>query len=224
MDLDQFKRDYFFILCYFEDKNQKIAALNLWCNGFLIFKEAKCVKEFSLLMKLLKSFSTTTSNIEQIAPFAFETIMDLTRIITCFENFIKGALLIQGIVVHECTDSIKRKIQNERPIYRDDVFKPNSFIGLNRKKSFEVSYKTLPFSKLISASYNEVVHLPKGIIEILSEYNILRNRLHFITHNEISSDLYSNEKLLNLISFVDNIILPRFNDLNKYLETLKGNI
>jgi len=219
LDSESIKQKYFHILCYYNQVNQKVAALNLWGNGIQIFGNAKCVKEFNTLKEKSGLLLKDPSQVAAVAQFVFESIIDFTRIIICFENFIKGSLLINGVIVHILGDKALKAKQSKEPIFSSEVFTPSSFINLTQKNRFEIINKTLSFSQITSNPYNEVVKIPKEIIEILSFFNELRNRLHFINNLQYSSDIIS--KIESLISFQEKIIYPAYIKLDNHIESLR---
>jgi len=87
---EKFDKEYF-VSCYLND-NKKIAAFNLWQDGLLILTKAKFFQQWDEL----KTLDPTDKS--KILPFIHESIIDQTRIIICFENFMKGQLILNGFL------------------------------------------------------------------------------------------------------------------------------
>ncbi|MDH3610103.1 MAG: hypothetical protein OEQ24_12795, partial [Gammaproteobacteria bacterium] len=110
------------MLCYF-DINRKQNAYNLWDNGITAFQNATFYKEWDRIKTL------DHQNLDELLPLIKDSITEKTRIITCFENFMKGHLLMQDILVHRVSNRHKsiQKQQEDRPIYVREVKDEDTF-------------------------------------------------------------------------------------------------
>lgn len=106
-------KDHVNIFAYYDTRNQKVAAINLLFNGYRIFKGATIVRNFDVY-KNMPSGPDSPPDINLIMSFFENNIIDETRIITCFENFMKGMLLLNGIVVHKLANVSKDLKQAQR--------------------------------------------------------------------------------------------------------------
>lgn len=220
-DKEAFKKKYFYLLCYFDLTNQKIATVNLWANGLRIYKNATCIKYFSDLQSL--SFSEKhPPDINKLFPFVNDNIIDNTRIITCFENFMKGSLILNGFVAHILTMKHKdlKYQQKERPIKASEVFTESSFRLINTKneKDFDITTQTVNFSWLLKEDYQKVFNLPRDVVSILKEINNTRNRLHFMSIEQYFIGQSTISNLSKVKNFVENVYTPRLIDLNSNLK------
>ena len=141
--LDNFFKEYINTFAYYHKNNQKIAAINLWFNGFSILHGATVVKGFDVYKKL-EFTKTNPPDFEFLKPYINDSLMDKTRIITCFENFMKGTLILNDFVVHQLTDKNKtlKYQQQERPLKINEVFNSSSFSDFNwtKPKTWETNF------------------------------------------------------------------------------------
>jgi len=172
---EKFDKEYF-VSCYLKD-NKKIAAFNLWQDGLLILTKAKFFQQWDEL----KTLDPTDKS--KILPFIHESIIDQTRIIICFENFMKGQLILNEFLVHQLSDRHPKlkQLQKKRPINIDEVINEKTFKNLSTKpkSKFDWTEYTLRISTLFSQKYQEILNLPPGILSFLEEINSKRNKLHF---------------------------------------------
>ncbi len=222
---DELTKKFYHILCYYHSNNQKVTASNLWANGMEIFRRAFIVQNFEEY-KRIPFGANQMQPLEAILPYVFESIVDKTRIIICFENFMKGTLMLNGIVVHEINETysdLKRK-QKKSPVKASELFNRQSFVELKSrdKKLLETVNKTLTFSTLLKSSYQEVISLPPEIVTSLNFLNTERNRLHFINENTFEHGEAIISIYQTLINFVDEVILPAFQRLDTNIKSLKN--
>jgi hypothetical protein len=216
-------KKYKHILCYYDKDNGKVASLNLWHNGIQIFNRATCIKDFDSLRKI--EFRSKTPDVNQMLPFVQEQIIDYTRIVTCFENFVKGCLILNGYVVHYLNKTKHgnlAKQQRMRPIAIPEVFQASSFIHLNVKEQnndLEIESRTVNFSWLLKPEYQKELKLPRDVVEALVILNDERNRLHFITELEFELSQPMLNRIESLRNFVYDIMIPRMIDMDNYQKT-----
>lgn len=226
MDENEFREKYFHVATYWHKSNLKTTASNLWANGISIFKRAEIIMRFDDY-KSISAGRSTPPNIDDISPFIFESIMDKTRIITCFENFMKGVLILNGYVVHVISKSKKglKKRQENEPILATDLFTLSSFDNLEKKNltDLETTWKTINFTTLLKPGYQSILMLPKPILHALTRLNEERNMLHFVRvinfeHSEQLIKMYS-----DLIDFVDRIMFQQFQLLDTEIQKIRQN-
>jgi hypothetical protein len=220
---DTFFKNYINTFAYFHKNNQKISTINLWVNGFGIFHGATVVKDFETF-KNIKFSETKPPDFDTIKSFIDDGLMDDTRIVTCFENFMKGILLLNDYVVHKLTDKNKtlKYEQRERPLKITEVFTQTSFSNFDptRPSSWETSFQTLNFSWMLRAQYQTIIKLPDDILSIISEINEQRNKLHFISASEFGFSNATIEKYSKIIGFANITIKKCILDLDKNLKTM----
>jgi hypothetical protein len=222
IDEDSLNKKFFHLFCYYSATNSKVAAINLWLNGVRIFNNATCIKHFTELNNI--NFSQTEPpNLNQLFPFIDDNIIDNTRIVICFENFMKGVLMLNGFIAHVLSLKHKqlKKQQKNRPIKTDEVFIETSFKAVNTKEvnELDICNTTLNFSVLLKPEYQKIINLPLDILEFLKEINSIRNRLHFMSN---SSYFIGKDTLINIekiIKFAQNVIIPRTVDLQQHLNS-----
>lgn len=216
---------YIHVLAYYREGNRKEVAINLWNNGYLVFHEGtRLVTEFEKY-KNIPTSQDITPNVEDLAYFAFRKTMDYTQIITCFENFMKGVLLLNGYVVHKISSKQKKDLsdaQKDRPIKIEEVFTENSFEQY-RKNDTETTKETIYFSWLLKEKYQKVIQLPKDVCDILKRINKERNELHFMCQIQIIHTEQGIRDQQTLIDFVQKTIKPCMDSLDKNLSEVVNN-
>jgi hypothetical protein len=219
-----FQKDYINTFAYMHENNLKVSAINLWANGYKILNGATIVKNFESYKSIeFKDFKKT--DLKKLEPFIYDNLMDKIRIITCFENFMKGILLLNNYIVHKLTDKNKilKKVQKKRPININEIFTLNSFSDFDKDKRnfWETNKQTINFSCMIIPEYQKIINLPKEILEIIVEINEERNNLHFINIEEIKFGKSTIEKYSKIIEFSNNTIKKSIMDLDQNLKTLQ---
>lgn len=219
MDLREYNKhlQFNFILCYLQD-NKKIAAFNLWENGITAFRNATFYKEWERI-KILDPY-----NIKEVVPYIKDSIIEKTRIIICFENFIKGQLILEEILAHKVSAKHKQlsRQQAERPIYLSEVSDEETFKHLDTKDALKLDWThiTLPFTWMMKDSYQRKINLPLEILTTLKSINDERNHLHFMSSVDFTWGPPIVEQYDGLINFVDGIMMPCLHGLKQTLDEL----
>ena len=211
--------DHINIFTYYHIKNCMISAVNLWYNGYRLFETAKVIKDFEIF-KNLNYTETTPPDLNIIQPFILEGLMDDIRIITCMENYMKGELLLEGCVIHIINKNAKlKKEQYKRPIKISEVFTKKSYErgNFDNKENSETKNKTLGFSTLLLPEYQEIIKLPKNILQIIVKMNEQRNKLHFIHKTQFTYSKSLVAELEELRKFVNGNMLGKILELQKKL-------
>lgn len=214
---DDFFKDHVNLVAYYDTRNQKVAAINLLFNGYRLFKGATIVRNFDVY-KNMPVGPDTPPDINLIMSFFEDSIIGETRIITCFENFMKAMLLLNGIVVHKLANVSKdlRQVQRERPVKIEEVFTPESFSQPNMADpgKWETNFQTLNFSWMLKPAYQSIINLPADVLELVRSINEERNKLHFILLGEFQFGKSTIEKYGRIIEFADTIIRKCILDLD----------
>ncbi len=215
---------YMHIFAYYHDYNRKVAALNLWVNGYRIFRGATIVKNFDIYKNIPYS-KETRPDINTLYSFVADNIIDHTRIITCFENFMKGFLLLNNCVVHKLSNKNKmlKNAQMNRPIIVDELFSESSFKNFvqDKPEQWETTSNTVNFSWLLKPEYQKIINLPADIFSIIKDINDERNNLHFISVESFQFGKPTIDKYAKIIDFVEKIIYSSINELKQNLDIIK---
>jgi len=218
---------YMHIFGYYHDNNRKVAALNLWVNGHRIFHGATIVKNFDTY-KNIPSAKNSPPDIKTLWPFVEDNIIDHTRIITCFENFMKGFLLLNKCVVHKLSNKNKtlKNVQVDRPIKMDEIFSEASFknFAQDKPEQWETTSNTVNFSWLLKPEYQKIINLPADIISVIKDINEERNNLHFISVESFQFGKPTIEKYAKIIDFVEKIIKPSIYGLKQDIDLIEKNM
>ncbi len=207
-----------YVLCYL-DTNRKVTSYNLWENGISAFKNATFYKEWKRIKKL------DPCRFEETIPYIKDSIMEKTRVITCFENFMKGQLILDEFLVHKISKKHKqlKKDQEDRPVKvseleDDETFK---YLNLKEKQDFDWSDFTIPFLWMIRDRYQDKINLPTDIIETLKFINSERNHLHFISSVNFRWGSPVVEQYEQIIHFVDETMSSCLESLKHSLESIR---
>lgn len=221
--LDNFFKDYINTFTYFHKNNQKIAAINLWANGFKILYGATIVKGFDTYRNV-QFTKNQPPDFETLMPFINDSLMDETRVTTCFENFMKGILILNDCVVHKLTNKNKalKYEQQDRPLKITEVFTATSFSSFDPTKSelWETSFQTLNFSWMLKAKYQAIINLPADILSIITDINEERNKLHFISVNDFQFGNPTIDKYSKIIDFANTTIKKCILDLDSNMKEM----
>lgn len=215
--IDDFFIKYINTFAYYQKGNQNIAALNLMVNGYKILYGATIIKRFETY-KSVEFTKENPPNFQTLLPFINDSLMDDTRIITCFENYMKGVLILNDFVVHLLTNKNKdlKYEQRDRPIKITEVFTPESFLHFNHSKpeTWETIFQTLSFSWMLKLKYQDIINFPVDILSILTGINEERNKLHFISVDQFQFGKPTIDKYSKIINFANDIISRHILDLD----------
>lgn len=220
-------KEYVNTFAYYSKNNQKVAAINLWANGFTMFHGATIIREFDAFKNISIS-SKSPPDFQTLLPYINDGLADDIRIVTCFENFMKGTLILSDIVVHKVSKKNKslRKNQENRPINKSEIFNSDSFLNFDfqNKDKWETSFQTLNFSWMLKPQYQAVINIPSDVLSIITKINDDRNKLHFMNLKEFSISNLKIDEYSKLISFVDTTIRKCIADLNENMSILREEI
>ena len=114
-----------------------------------------------------------------------DALIEYTRIIVCFQNYMFAKLLVEGYLVHKIDSNIFRSLakkQQSKPAKITD-FAGHSSYEMNSKEYIILrglkKDETLNFSTLLKEKYQEIIKLPQIIQATLKDYNRVRNFQHF---------------------------------------------
>lgn len=224
--LDDFFKNYINTFTYFHKNNQKIAAINLLVNGFKILHGATIVKRFDTYRNV-QFTKTQPPDFESLMPFINDSLMDDTRIIICFENFMKGILILNDCVVHKLTSKNKalKYEQQKRPLKITEVFNATSFSNFDPTKPelWETSFQTLNFSWMLRKKYQAIINLPTEILSIITDINEERNKLHFISVDNFQFGNPTIDKYSKIIHFTNTTIKKSILDLDSNITEILEN-
>lgn len=225
---NEFLITYMNTLTYYDEVNKQIAALNLWKNGLSILQRATIFQNFEVFKKM-EANELTPPNPNTIRPFIEDKIMDDTRIVTCFENFMKGILVLNNIVIHQLNrkkHNALRNDQEKRPILKSEVFVPESFsqLDVTKPETWETNFQTLNFNWMLKPSYQALINLPPDILLIIKKINEERNRLHFIISIRFEFGDSVKENFNKILNFVDTTIKKYINELEDKMRSRQRTI
>lgn len=228
------KGDTFKFLYYKDETNAKWFALMLYGVAIRSFKKIYRVKDFKSLkehVELAQQRQLTDEEMfsDFIINLTTEAIIDYVKLGICFENYAKGVLIEKGYLINKIDvkihtpylkelKEIKRKQDKEFcPIKAEDYLKYDSYsydeeIHQNTLKN--LSEKTLDYSVLLEKiEYKKILNISNATLLILNAYRKKRNSIHFLTSMVGSYDSQIISEWTSLISFVNENIIERHNQL-----------
>lgn len=204
-------------IIYVDPLNASGLALNLLTFGISIFSNAKRIKEYDAFASLNVGKSELV-DIDKATPFLIEHMVNMFRIITCFENYCKAILLLNGYVVHIIKHNHKDKVLNEQykqlsnkqkkmPVSVKEVRHVEQFIIRPAEKVKAllpgITNKTISFDTMLTSSrYQKVIQLPIGILQTLHDYNRYRNTHHLY----VQEHFHISDKIVNDVALLKDFI------------------
>lgn len=172
--------------------------------------------------------TTTEMNEEKIMKlrkFIFDGLIDSIRISLCFENLIKAILLCNEYLVHVIDRNKNTDMhfsQKTMPIKIGTYIKqypPYKDQATNTHIIPNITKNTLSFNDITGPGYQDVVKIPKEILEIVKPLYRKRNQIHFY-HQE--SFEYSSEIIEDFGKLKRYSVGVLINLNNKLVEKLEG--
>lgn len=208
----------------FNKRYREWVVSNLFKVSIKLFKDSYNIRNFEKLETKLKKLTIRTN----LWNFVKEDFIDQIKIVTCFENYMKGILILKGYLVHD----INRKMDNEKFNVLGNIRKKPIKISNIKKieccdldgeeiKNYYLSgieKKTIPMSTLLNKKYQRVIKLPKKVYNIIFTLNEQRNHLHFQVKNGVNYNEQVVKDLRVLIEFVNGKIIKKHNQLTNKLE------
>lgn len=221
-------------LAYKDDLNRDAFVVSLYYEAYKIFLSSARIKLFPSLkqysQKVEEDFNNgliiDSSNYpgSQILSHVMEYVnLENFYIATGFELFCKSKLLEKDLLVNVLEDSSQfkdlRSIQKKRPIHKSELFKISGYyydnhLRINVLKG--ITDKSLDFSLIVrEKNYFESLDLSKDILDIITEFRVLRNQIHLPGDYSDSPNLQRiGKNLVPIIAeFIDKMIVERTNYL-----------
>jgi hypothetical protein len=218
-------------IAYVDPLNAKFLAINLLTFGIMIFHGALKIKNFKEYVSLNIPLEEASGLLDIVKKYVEENAVDNFRIVTCFENYMKAKILMNGQLVHMIKGGDEkykaiRKEQFERPISITEVSKIEPFVFDTK----QVVHATLPgiikntiqISSLIKPKYQAVISLPGQVLSALTEYIDYRNNHHLMLREEFIMSSYVVNNLREIKDYVQGTILPLYQKLEEELKPYKS--
>ena len=172
------------LLIYTALENRISAAISLLSFGIYQFKKTVHFTEKNKLLADLERARDHGAFGEHISKLAEDSLIEYTRIIVCFQNYMFAKLLYDGYLVHKINRNEFKDMSNNqklKPIKIHDFTKVSSCqtnnLGCEIWQGLE--NETINFSTLLKSGYQQAIQPPEIIHAVLKEYNKLRNQQHF---------------------------------------------
>lgn len=200
---------------YIYECNREQVTTNLWSFAYIIIKNANWIKNIDPLKTLDLSQNATEDSLKRLAvEYAFDHYIDSVRIITCFENYMKGQLVINKFLVHELVSNhVLNDKQRKRPI---------SISEIAADLETALTKNTIQFSTLLKGTYQEIIDLPLELLNILRSINLSRNKVHFANRIEFEIGKKVLDDFDKIINFVDSVIKPKIDQLDTNMDRHVG--
>ena len=191
--------------CYVSDTTNLYVAWSMLCYSSKLFWGCEMIKELDQAKSLFDRFS------EQHEPAVFtelvelfqsmeSPVLDAVRIVTCFENYFKARLLMEGYVIHQMDLSVcqehypqfvtgkerKRLVQNTTPISIDEVKQAEKHEGYSVEPFRTLTQRTIGMGILLGRPRYRAVYsenrapYDRKLFSVLGRLNETRNTLHFL--------------------------------------------
>jgi len=222
-------------ILYLHPNNALGASMNLMSFGYSQFARISLVKEIKVLKELCNNLEENIPpQINQISLFAIDQLINSIRLTTCFENFMKSLLLLNGYMIfklskQEFPDLYKQ--QFKRPITIFEILKLKNWEE-NKKlklepKQFNLQIKgilklTIGMRELLSKEYLNIYNIDSEVIDICTPFFDYRNNLHLYMQEEFSIGKETYSQLIKLIDFINNHLVRIHNDIIDKLD--KGEV
>lgn len=207
--------------------NQIMLIVNLLGMGAGLFFNAKRIAEY----EIFKTLNVPREQIdEKIAQgFALEATVDMFRIVTCFDNYMKAVLLAKNFIVHKIKNEEKYKAtlneQKKRPIKIEEVLGDNNF-----REGMTVPFVINPLSAntidistmLLKKAYTDEICLPEDIKKIIKEMVDYRNKHHFYIQEVFVMNKKVVSDLERLVEFMNSDFKSMLDKYTAQLESAKG--
>ena len=211
---------------YYHPTNSKVAAMGLMTFGYQQFLFTHRCQNLSVLKQLCDELSPTPPDLNIMAGFGFNQLMDSIRITITFENFIKSLLLLNNRLIHKLDKNVYPDLYKEqfmRPIELGEVLAINqweinqSIQSPNDDLKHQVKgilKPTLGMKELLSPGYAGTLGMGKDLIDVCNPFFQYRNNLHLYMSESFSigkSDYSNFTKIIdfinkNLIKFQNQIV------------------
>ena len=173
-------------LIYTEDNRFKAAA-DLLHFGIKQFKKTIHSTKVNELLADLESARDEGTFGGCLLDLTSDALMEYTRIIVCFQNYMFAKLLIEGYLVHKIKRDILFKSLAEEQQSKAKPIKITDFAGHSSYETNSKGYsilkglknETLNFSTLLKGEYQKIIELPQIVQATLKDYNSVRNFQHF---------------------------------------------
>lgn len=210
--------------------NRLGAAMNLLSFGYQQIRRVTFVSNFNHLEMLSKMVANNEPpNIEIASKFSVDQLINSIRITICFENFMKGLLLLDDCIIHKLRKKVYGNfatLQYTQPILINDAFKGqkwevNPEIELDnedlKKQLPGILRTTIGMQELLKPKYQEQFKIDESIINICRPYFEYRNNLHLYMAEQFSISPNSAENFRQIVDFINNNLVRIHNLIIKKL-------
>lgn len=209
-----------FQVIYFDQRNSLGVAMNLLSFGYLQIRRINLITEFVDLKALVESGKNgAMPNFDLAAKFSIDQLMNAIRITICFENFMKGLLLLNGYMINRLRRKVFKELadnQYQEPIpistaLNGRKWEPNNEIVTsdpNLKLQITGILKTtIGMKELKQPKYQAVFKIDEKVLEICEPYFEYRNNLHLYLGEQFSFSESTTEDIRILVKFINDHVV-----------------
>jgi hypothetical protein len=198
---------------YVELGRRKFIAASLLTFGHRLLNTATIVKkldEISTFYEESKNHLVEFPN--KFPDVLFDSLIDTIRISICFENYFKAKLLLNEFVIHNIDKNKNAELfkkQKAEPIAVNEISVDKTLFGVSILKSV-LNETTINYSIILdNPSYYRHLSVEPATLNLLTDLNKKRNRLHLLTSEKLSlsKNILSQYKELKRIADLDIAIL-----------------
>ena len=216
---------------YYNPINSLGLAMNLFSFGYLQLSKISLISNYSELVYLIESSNKKeTPNFEIASKFAIESLIDSIRITICFENFMKGILLLNGYTIHR----LKRKEfkllsdkQSEQPVQISEILKGRNWEINPEIKANDENIKfqikgilktTIGMKELKMPLYQSTLKIDKKIMEICKPYFEYRNNVHLHVSGDLTFTNSTSQDIKSLVKYINDHLVKYHNSIIDQIE------
>lgn len=211
VDLNNIDLKANFEIVYFHKRNMAGIAMNLIATSISTFNQCNIIPNLVFLKSKIND-KINEDEFKKIAKIAFQEPIDNVRIIMCFENYMKAILLSKGYIIHQLDKNnvkIKSLINKnyDEPILLSELNQYESFyfnVDKNMHTINGIKKETLNVSRLFKEKFQDIISLPKEILDCIININTERNSLHYQIGYKFENSIKKISELEQLSFFVNN--------------------
>lgn len=192
-------------VAYYTNRNALMLGASLYSFSYLTLSNTYKILNLDKFKWLINN-----KDIVQATPFITHHMTDCVRIVSAFENYMKGLLLSNGFVAHKIKHTGEFK-----PLYEKQKTEPVTLKELLNGKPMKmvdghyivegITKKTIPMHYLLADGYKQKAELQDNVHQLFSEYNSERNNIHFFPKLEIKFTDKVAREMESLIKFGEGL-------------------
>ena len=202
---------------YYDEKQAQQFATSLLRFGYMNFLTAKVIRDFDKLGGL-GNINNFQQNYNEIFLFTLESLSDATKIVGCFDNYMKAILLSEGFLVNliegEGYEALA-EAQQSRPVHLSEMRAIQDFEGDDASgyRLAGIISATLDFETLLELQYQELLQIPFNIVSALRGLYQKKQEQPFYHYIELALSKQAIEDFAAMKTFVEEKMASELENL-----------